>query len=95
MKLGKDPGQDEILVKYLKVYGNAYEDLLLKLLNKVFSSNMYPKICNSFLKPIYKKGDTDDPENFRGLVIGSAFAKLFSIILLHRLSKFVSLKNIL
>ena len=43
MKLGKDPGLDEILVKYLKVYGNAYEDL--KLLNKVFSSNMYPKIC--------------------------------------------------
>ena len=57
---------------------------------------IYPsKWNNSFLKPIYKKGDTNDPDNFRGLAIGSAFAKLFSMILLRRLTEYVNLNKIL
>ena len=81
LKAGKAPGKDEILVEYLKIFGNTYDDLLLKIVNKIFSSHIYPsKWNNSFLKPIYKKGDTNDPDNFRGLAIGSACAKLFSMI---------------
>ena len=96
LKIGKAPGQDQILVEYLKVFGNTYECLLLKIVNKIFSSHIYPIQRNtSFLKPIHTKGYTDDPNNFRGLAIGSAFAKLFSMILLQRLNKFVTIKKIL
>ena len=49
----------------------------------------------NFLKPIYKKGITNDPDNFRGIAIGSAFAKLFSFILLKRLINFIDHKKLL
>ena len=54
-----------------------------------------PSWTTDFLKPIFKKGEKNDPDNYRGLAIGSAFAKLFSQILLNRLTEFVDTKNLL
>ena len=47
------------------------------------------------MKPIFKKDSTKDPDNYRGLAIGPAFAKLFSSILLKRLINFIDLKKLL
>ena len=49
----------------------------------------------NFLKPIYKKGSSEDPDNYRGIAIGSALAKLFSIILLNRLTKYINQKKLI
>ena len=49
----------------------------------------------NFLKPIFKKGSNKDPDNYRGLAIGSALAKLFSFILLKRLIEFIDIKKLL
>ena len=77
LKVGKTPGPDGILTEYLKMFGNTYESILLNIVNKAFSAHIYPSQWDtSFLKPIFKKGDTGDADNFRGLAIGSAFAKL-------------------
>ena len=74
----------------------SFPHLLLKLLNKIFSEHIYPSSwCVNFLKPIFKKGEKDDTDNYRGLAIGSAFAKLFSQILLNRLTSFIDEKNLL
>ena len=90
MKGNKAPGPDGVLVEYLKVFAETYEDILLKILRQLFSKSVYPDQWNSnFLKPIYKKGDVEDPDNYRGLAIGSALAKLFSLILLKRLTKYI------
>ena len=36
-----------------------------------------------------------DPDNYRGIAIGSAFAKLYSLILLNRLIKFIDNKGLI
>ena len=96
LKPGKAPGPDGILVEYLKIFGGVCERILLKLVRLLFSNHLYPSNWTlNFLKPIYKKGDVKDPNNYRGIAIGSAFAKLFSQILLKRLIKYINLKNII
>ena len=96
LKLGKAPGPDGLLVEYLKIFGGACETVLLKLVRLLFSNHLYPSNWTlNFLKPIYKKGNVKDPNNYRGIAIGSAFAKLFSQILLKRLIKYINMKNII
>ena len=66
------------LTKFIKniliVLSETHGPLLLKLVNK--SEHIYPTCWTvNFLKPIFKKGDKYDPDNFRRLVVRSAFAK--------------------
>ena len=94
MKGNKSPGPDGILTEYLKVFGDIAGSTLLKLIRKIFASNIYPSAWTmNFLKPIYKKDDKNDPNNYRGLAIGSSFAKLYSMILLKRLNKYILANN--
>ena len=96
LKPNKAHGPDGILGEYLKIFGYKYENILLKLIRKIFSEYIYPSKWDlSFIKPIHKKGKTNDPNNFRGLAIGSAFAKLFSLILLKRLENYIREKNLI
>ena len=77
-------------MEYLNFFGEMYEDILLKILRIIFSQQIYPTEWNTnYLKPIHKKGDTDDPDNYRGVALGSTFAKLYSLILLKRLTGFI------
>ena len=96
MKNKKAPGPDGILAEYIKVFGDIAEPVLLKLINVIFVNNIYPTAwTTNFLKPIFKKGDVKDTHNYRGLAIGSAIAKLHSLILLRRLVTFVKTKNLI
>lgn len=96
LKTGKAPGPDGILVEYLHVFGELFGDILHNLINKIFSEHIYPSDWTiNFLKPIFKKGETDDTGNYRGLAVGSAFAKLFSHILLKRLTRYIEEKKLL
>ena len=96
LKPGKAPGPDGVLLEYLLVFAETFGQMLLKLLNKIFSEHIYPSSWTvNFLKPIFKKGEKDDTDNYRGLAIGSAFAKLFSQILLKRLTSYIEEKNLL
>ena len=96
LKKGKSPGLDQVLLEYLIILAETHEVVLLKLLNKIFSEHIYPTCWTiNFLKPIFKKGDKCDTDNYRGLAVGSAFAKLFSQILLGRLTSFINEKGLL
>ena len=56
------------------------------ILNKIFSNASYPvEWSKNFLITLFKKLDCSDPNNYRGIAIGAAFAKIFSLILLERL----------
>ena len=89
-------GPDGVLSDYLKVFGEIYPNIILKILNELFTESAHPKEwkCN-FLKPIYKKGDSSDPDNYRGIAIGSSFAKLYSLILLNRLIKHIEERGLI
>ena len=96
LKGDKAPGPDGVLAEYLKVFAETHEGILLKIIRQLFSKCVYPSNWNSnFLKPIYKKGEVKDPDNYRGLAIGSSFSKLFSLILLTRLTKYIDANNLI
>ena len=96
LKGNKAPGPDGVLVEYLKDFGETFEGILLTIIRQLFSRHVYPSQWNSnYLKPIYKKGEVEDPDNYRGLAIGSALAKLFSMIILKRLTKFIEKNNLI
>ena len=96
LKSNKAAGPDRVLVEYNKVFAEIQHDVLLKIVRQIFSKHIYPSVWNlNLLKPIYKKGEADDPDNFRGLAIGSAFAKRFSVILLKRLNKYIEDKHLI
>ena len=96
MKMGKSVGPDQILGEYLKSFWRVAEGTLLRVINLIFSNHIYPSSwTKNFLKPIYKKLDVKNTDNYRGLAIGSAFAKLFSSILLNRLNKYIEDKKLI
>ena len=56
LKNRKAPWPDGILVEYIKVFGEAFETTLLKILRGLFAQHLYPPKLNlNYLKPIYKK----------------------------------------
>ena len=96
LKNHKAPGCDRITAEYLKAFAESFGDILLKILQNIFAKNVYPTDwISNFLKPIYKKGENVDPDNYRGLAIGSAMAKLHSLILLGRLTEFINKKDLI
>ena len=96
LKNHKACGCDRISAEYLKAFAESFGDILLKIIQGLFSKNVYPSEWTSnFLKPIYKKGDSIDPDNYRGLAIGAALAKLYSLILLNRLTEYINKKDLI
>ena len=82
LKLNKSPSLD--LIK------NSNEDLqtiISRLFNGCLSHGVYPWNL-SVTSPLHKKGDKENPDNYRAIILGSCLGKLFSIILLDRLLKF-------
>jgi hypothetical protein len=82
------PGPDRVHGKFIY---NGKEDLmpaLLLLLNKIFSHSIQPDFWSlNYLISIFKKGENWDPNNYRGIAIGSCLCKIFDLILLERLEK--------
>ena len=90
LKNNKSAGPDNILSEYLRIFGESFGNILLKLIRALFARHLYPPQWNTnYLRPIYKKGNVDDPDNYRGLAVGSSFAKLFSQIMLKRLTNYI------
>ena len=57
-----------------------------KLFNKIFNSGHYPENWSTgCIVPIFKKGDKNDPNNYRGITLVSCLAKLFTSTLNQRL----------
>ena len=66
----------------LKYGFSVLSDSLVKLYNLVYSSSNFPTILNTnLIKPIYRKGDKSNPNNYGGIVISSCEGKLFRSIL--------------
>ena len=96
MKCKKSPGPDGILTEYPNIFGDIATPTLLKLIRLMFANHTYPtKWSLNFFKPIFKKDETEDTHNYRGLAIRSALAKLYSLILLKRLINYITTNKII
>ena len=83
---GKSPGFDDIIGDFLKHSANLTTPFLTKLLNKLYDSSSYPaEWCKSIIIPIFKKGDENNPDNYRGISLLSIVSKVFTAVLNKRL----------
>ena len=71
----------------LKNLSGKSEQLLLKLFNDCLQQGVYPW-NSSITTPLHKKGDRQNPDNYRAITVGSCLGKLFSSLLLARLLDF-------
>ena len=59
---------------------------LYKLFNVLFNKGYFPKKWSEgYIVPIHKKGNTNDADNYRGMMLLSTLGKLFTSILNNRL----------
>ena len=49
---------------------------LVTIFNNIFDSGLYPQAwCNGIIVPIHKKGDVDNPSNYRGITLINVIGK--------------------
>ena len=71
----------------LKNSNEKLQLVVVKLFNSFLQHGSYPW-NNSITTPLHKKGDRQNPDNYRAITIGSCLGKLFSNVLLERLIEF-------
>jgi len=96
LKLGTSSGLDKIITE-LFIYGvNILVPSLTKLFNCVLLSSLYPvEWANGVMQLIRKKGDPDDPNNYRDITLLSCMGKLFVKVLYNRMVKWKNHNSIL
>ena len=86
LKPGKACGIDDITVDMLKNGGKDVHAFMVKLFNAIFQSGIYPKEWSkAIIIPVYKKGDPEKVDNYRGISLLSIISKCYTKILNSRL----------
>ena len=79
------------MIKYTDL---KFQLAILKLLNTVLSSGIFPNIWNQgLISPILKSGDKFDPNNYRGVCVNSNLGKILCMIINSRLLNFLTDNN--
>ena len=95
-KNGKSGFLDGSINEVIKHSINETAPVFAKLFNHIESSTTFPTAWkSSFLVPLHKKGSRSDPDNYRGLAVGSNIGKLYTKCLNTKLKTFVESKNII
>ena len=88
LKLHKAPGSDKIIAEMLKCSVSFLMPYLYTLFNAIFDSGSFPCLWQeSIIVPIHKKGNRDDPNNYRGISLTSTLSKVFLHVLNCRLQE--------
>jgi len=68
LKNNKSPGENNVVAELLKNGGNAIKDEIWKMIKEIWETEVMPGEWNTaILCPTFKKGDTLDPKNYRGI----------------------------
>ena len=95
LKLKKAEGPDGIGGEILKYAADFIAPFLVKIFNTLFDKGVYPESwCESIILPLYKKGDINDPGNYRGISLSNTCSKVFGFIINRRLQTWVEENNI-
>jgi len=96
LKNGKSSGYDLIKNEMIKYGHNVLIKPITKLFNLVLNSQYFPQEWSKGrIISIHKKGDANNPSNYRGITISSCVGKLFNAVLNNRLCKFLDDKNVI
>ena len=83
----KSVSTDLISNEMIKSTTKQLRELFLKMFNGCLQLGVYPW-NSSLTTPLHKKGDRYNPDNYRAITVGSCLGKLFSTMLLERLTTF-------
>ena len=94
LKIGKSAGLDEIPNKLVKSTSQFITPFLTHIFNLVLSKGKYPDLLKvAKVIPIYKKGDSTLPENYRPISLLSCFNKLLEKMIEKRIKNFLLQNN--
>lgn len=86
LKNKKAPGLDQVSNEFLKNLNMNGKKYLLKSLNFIFKNGNIPKTWSETKMVLFfKKGDANNPDNYRGISLLNTITKLFTAILSQRL----------
>ena len=86
LKNNKAAGLDGVSSEFLKSADDIIVPFLTKLFNKMFDTGYFPeKWCQSVIMPLHKKGDHNNPDNYRGISLINVTSKIFTSIINRRL----------
>ena len=93
-KNNKSPGIDHLNAELFKISLDIISPFLLKLYNRIFQNGEYPRSWGEgIIIPIFKSGNADEAQNYRGITLINILAKIYSQILLNRLTKWSEKEN--
>ena len=96
LKSNKSCSLDNIMNEYLKEFIDVLKLPLETVFNYILDKKSFPKQwTKGIIIPIYKKGDTNLPSNYRGITLVSCFGKLFTVIVNARLKKWADQNDII
>lgn len=93
-KNNKSPGIDSLNAELFKISFDIISPFLLKLYNRLFLNGEYPQSWGEgIIIPIFKGGEVNEAQNYRGITLINILAKIYSQILLNRLTKWSEKEN--
>ena len=88
LKNNKAAGLDRIPAEIIKACPPHILELLLKIMNKIKCSSIYPKRWGlGITSLLFKEGEDDDPNNYRAITVCDTLSKVFAIMLNERIVK--------
>ena len=92
----KATGVDNISSRFLKDGANVLSLPITQLCNLSISTSSFPKLCKvAKLKPLYKKGSKNDPQNYRPISILPVVSKIIERVVHDQTNKFLADNNIM
>ena len=86
LKKGKAGGIDDISPELIQTCKGRLIEFLFKLFNSMYNSSYFPiQWAKAIVVPLYKKGEVNSPDNYRGISLLSMTSKIFTGILNKRL----------
>ena len=77
----KAAGPDGIIGEMLKNSGTYVTDFFVNFFNALFEKGIFPtKWTESTVLPLFKKGDVNNPNNYRGISLCDASRKVYNTI---------------
>ena len=96
MKITKSTGFHGISMEMLKKIQNPILPLILKLINQIINTKIFPDILKiQKIIPINKSGDVINPSDYRGINLLSPLSKIFENIIKIQMLDFLNKNNII
>ena len=86
LKNNKSPGPDGIPTEFFKMMDEEARLIVLQILNDCWNKEIIPNLMErAELVTVYKKGNVEDPANYRPIAVVNTMYKIYASIMQKRL----------